>query len=329
MGRTRIGYSRALRSRAFQRVSRQGLEWLESSRLTRLGWLVHAFSTRRGGVSRPPAAGLNLGFSNADRRSRVEANRRLFLEALGAGEFSLAELRQVHSAAIYQAVATPTGNLKYRPRGSERISRAAPRAPRGPGREGRKAGDALLTDEPGILLSVRSADCVPVLLVDPRKRAVAALHAGWRGALERVAERTLREMRRELGSRPPDILAVIGPSIRACCYEVGEEVHDAFLSRFVVGERFFRKPTQPSAIAGRHPLGLLTAEPPGHGTWDAPRVHLDLAAVARAQLEGAGVPPANIEVAEFCTACRTDLFFSYRKEGSRTGRMMAVVGIRP
>jgi YfiH family protein len=170
---------------------------------------------------------------------------------------------------------------------------------------------------------------MPVLLIDPRKRAVAAAHAGWRGALTRLVEKTVGEMRREFGSRPRDILAAVGPSIRACCYEVGEEVHDAFSSRFAKPERFFRKPTQPSSTAERYPLGFLAAEPPGHGTADAPRVHLDLAAVARAQLEDAGVPLANIDVAEFCTACRTDLFFSHRREGSRTGRLMAVIGIRP
>jgi len=303
------------------------LQWLESSRLSRISWLVHAFSTRCGGVSRPPAAGLNLGFTDSDRRARVEANRRLFLEALGAGEFSLAELRQVHSAAIYRAAGTPRGNLQYCPAGCGPI-RGATGASLGAAPEGRRPGDALLTDQHGVLLSVRSADCMPVLLVDRRKRVVAAVHAGWRGALARVVEKTVGEMRREFGSRPPDILAAIGPSIRTCCYEVGAEVHDAFSSRFARPERFFRKPVQPSSTAERYPLAFLAAEPPGHGTADAPRVHLDLAAVARAQLEGAGVPLANVEVAEFCTACRAALFFSHRREGSRTGRLMAVIGIR-
>jgi copper oxidase (laccase) domain-containing protein len=123
-------------------------------------------------------------------------------------------------------------------------------------------------------------------------------------------------MRRVFGTRPRDLLGAIGPSIRACCYEVGEEVQEKFLSRFDQGERFFRKMPRPApTIAERYPK--------------APALHLDLVAVARAQLESAGVAPAHIEVADFCTACRTDLFFSHRKEGSGTGRMMALIGIRP
>ena len=309
-----------LASQAFKFVSRQGLEWLECVRLLRLPWLLHAFSTRRGGVSNPPAAELNLGFVEGDRRANVEENRRRFLQQLGADGFSLAMLRQVHSARIYQVVEGLSGRVEYRPSGF-----ALPKL-----LENRlAAGDGLLTNQAGILLSIRTADCLPILLVELQHHAIAAVHVGWRGALAHMVEKAVGEMRRVFGSRPADLLAALGPSIRSCCYEVGEEVVAAFCARFANGEKFFRKApsTTPPTTAGSDPLLLSsTLRPEKHA---APATFLDLGAVARAQLCCAGVRPANISVAEFCTACRTDLFFSHRKERGRTGRTMAIIGIRP
>jgi YfiH family protein len=199
--------------RSFRFVTGGGLEWSECSRFARLPWLLHAFSTRRGGVSKSPAASLNLGFVDTDRRANVERNRFLFFKQVGAQHYSLAWLRQIHSAAGYQVGRTSGGKLEYRPSGYTAPSVSNPQVP---------AGDALMTDQPGVLLSVRCADCLPVLLVDPRCRAVAAVHAGWRGALQRVVEKTVGVMRSVFGSDPRRILAALGPSIRACCYSVGE-----------------------------------------------------------------------------------------------------------
>ncbi len=259
----------------------------------------------------------------SDRRANVEENRRLFCERLGAERFSLAALRQVHSAQIYQVVRGKCGTPEYRPSGF-----AAPRRPN----DRLPAGDSLLTDQAGFLLSVRSADCLPVLLVDPRHRAVAAVHAGWRGALERLVEKTVGETRRLFGSRPQDLLAAIGPSIRVCCYEVGEEVVEAFRGRFKKPDAFSIEPPpgdMPGAPARPFSLSFLSAQLPGRGAGKTRKFRLDLVAVVRDQLQSAGVIRSNIQVSDLCTACRTDLFFSYRKEGSRTGRMMAVIGIRP
>jgi hypothetical protein len=208
-------------------------------------------------------------------------------------------------------------------------------------REQLPAGDALLTDQPGILLSVRGADCLLVVLADPRQRVVAAVHAGWRGALDRVIEKVVGEMRRSFSSRPEQLLVALGPSIRACCYEVGEEVVDAFHGRFQRADLFFQRvlgapkagsnadlSLKPAAFQrGKdHAPAFLDAQPPGHRT--STTTHLDLVAVARAQLQEAGVNARHISVAEFCTACRSDLFYSHRGEGPRTGRVMAVIGIR-
>ncbi len=169
-----------------------------------------------------------------------------------------------------------------------------------------------------------------MLLVDPKKRAIAAVHAGWRGALARVIEKTVGEMRRLLGSRPSQLIAALGPSIRACCYEVGQEVVETFSSRYPRGEKFFIPPQRPSLASVRiHAGTFLFPHPPGHEPPDPPRAHLDLVAVAREQLLSGGLASRHIHVAEYCTACRTDLFYSYRREGGRAGRTMAVIGIRP
>ena len=305
----------------FKLVAGRGLTWLNCAGLSRLPWLLHAFSTRLGGTAGGYAPGLNLGFTANEPRARVERHRRRFFAALGAGEFALASLRQIHSAHVYLVERDSGGGLEYHPAGC-----AFPDRPSQP----LLPGDSLVTAQPGILLSIRTADCLPVLLVDPEHRAVAAVHAGWRGALARVIEKTVGEMRRLMGSRPSQLIAALGPSIRACCYEVGEEVVEAFTSRYLQGDKFFvNSPRASRTFIRLHAAAFLSAHTPGHEPPDPPRARLDLVAVAREQLLSGGLTPRHIHVAEYCTACRTDLFYSYRREGSRAGRMMAVIGIRP
>ncbi|MGH9448601.1 MAG: polyphenol oxidase family protein, partial [Terriglobia bacterium] len=164
---------------------------------------------------------------------------------------------------------------------------------------------------------------------DLRGRVVAAVHSGWRGALKRITEKTVGEMRRIFGSKPGDLIAALGPSIRSCCYEVGQEVVDAFCGEFVRGEEFFRKSLSGAGegIAPAAPT-FLSLTPPGHVLPPRPFFYLDLVAAARDQLKSAGVPGRHIEVMDFCTSCQNSMFFSYRKEGAAAGRMMAVIGIR-
>jgi hypothetical protein len=301
-------------------VLRGGLGWLESVRLSRLPWLVHAFSTRRGGLSQAPCAGLNLGFTESDQRTRVEQNRRCFLDRLGAKDFALASARQVHSSHSLLVTRDQEDQLAYQWPGAGDFIAAATLLP---------AGDGLITAAPGILLTMRIADCLPVLLVDPQRRVVAAVHAGWRGALARVIEKAVGDMRRAFGSDPSDLIAALGPSIRACCYEVGEEVVEAFHATFADADRFFQPlAKRPEPATDRHAILFLSAYPPGHAPEHLPAARLDLTAVARHQLSSAGVKPAHILVADYCTACRTDLFFSHRREGGRTGRQAAAIGIR-
>jgi purine-nucleoside/S-methyl-5'-thioadenosine phosphorylase / adenosine deaminase len=314
-----VCYIENLGGQNFKIVSRRGMKWLAWNPRAPRALFLDAFSTRAGGAGRAPATGLNLGFTAGEARSRVRKNRQEFLAALGAGKFQLAEVHQIHSTLVYRVRRGESGRLQYLPCGY-----ALPETP-----QPLPEGDALITDEPGILLCVRSADCVPILLMDPERRAVAAVHAGWKGMLGGIAEKTVGEMRRLFDSRPAAMMAAIGPSVRACCYEVSEDLAAAFSGAFAAGDRLVRKPPKGRSGTDPYPPAFLSPAPPGHGPDGAPRPHLDLVAAAEYQLRRAGLLPSHIDVADFCTTCRTDLFFSHRKEGSHTGRMMAVVGIHP
>jgi len=280
------------------------LQILESPALSRLNWLSHGFSTRPGGSSELDGGRvLNLGFTDWDSRESVLENRRKFFGAIGAGRMRAVALRQIHSDIPHRVVA----------------SRLQPDDP--------PQGDALFTREPGVLLVVQTADCVPILLADTKRRAVAAIHAGWRGTLRRIAAKTLGRMQMELGTNPKDVIAALGPGIGRCCYEVGSDVAREFHAQFPQAREWFDGPLDALASGENDPnwLPWLTMRPPGHPP-PSPRVNLDLIAANGAILAHAGVPPRQISASGFCTSCRADLFFSYRRERS-TGRLMAAIGI--
>jgi YfiH family protein len=278
--------------------------------LAQLEWAVHGFSTRKGGASILDGEHvLNLGFTDWDARASVEANRKLFLAALGAKKMDLAVLHQIHSDVIHHVQKPSDMPLR---------------------------GDALISNMPGVLLGVQTADCVPVLLADTRCRAVAAIHAGWRGTLARIAAKTLGRMSMAFGTRPADVVAAIGPAIHRCSYEVGPEVAQAFAGQFPHARDWFDVPHELSSgmqdgeiVAGEgpNPLKWLLMTPPGHDP-PPPSVQLDLVDANRWQLVDAGLRAANISSSDLCTACNTDLLFSHRRELGHTGRMMAVLGIR-
>lgn len=318
-------YSRNVAAEAFKIVSSNGRAWVECNALAEIPWLVHAFGTRKGGALPPKSAGRNSELAGAARSLGNGQEGHRFLQALVPGRFPLAVLRQTHSATVYRALCDSGSSVQYQLAGNPVPDRdQRPRT---------RSGDALIADSAGIFLGIRVADCVPILMVDPDRRAVAAVHAGWRGALNRIVEKAAGEMCRMFGSRPRDLLAAVGPSIRSCCYEVGEELVDAFCGAFPEGEAFFHKVAatpEELRMALRYQTLFTLQAPPGHQMEDSfSKVHLDLAAAVRYQLEHAGVPGNQIHVADYCTACRTDLFFSYRKEGAMAGRMMTVIGMRP
>lgn len=279
---------------------------LLSRDLKDIPWLVHGFSTRKGGAS--PAYGgnsLNLGFTEEDTRTRVEANRKKFLiaaeAATGGKAWPLVALKQVHSDLIHVV-----------------RSRTATRL----------VGDGVVTDVPGVALAVQTADCFPIILVDRRNRAVGVFHAGWRGTVKRIAEKGLGIMRLEYGTLPRDVTAAIGPGIGACCYKVGDDLKLEFESQFAYSRELFHEVFESDPVREKYPMLFLSARAPGHSDF-GPQIHLDLADANRRQLLAAGIPESQIEVMKHCTACGTKTLFSYRAERGKTGRMMAVVGIKP
>lgn len=278
---------------------------------------MHGFSTRVGGFSRVYGKGdLNLGFTQHDSRTAVEKNRAAFLRELGAvtrkhsskktveSLWPLITLRQIHSDIIHCVDSVPDLTGK-----------------------GQLVGDGLITETPGLLLAIQTADCIPVIIVDAKRHAVGVFHAGWRGTVKRIVEKGVGEMVRRFGSRPRDIKAAIGPGISGCCYEVGEEVRTKFESQFAYAASLFREVKESDPVREKYPLLFLTARAPGHS--ELPRkIFLDLIEANRQQLISAGVPKKNIGSSGLCTNCRPELLFSYRAEKGKTGRTMGVAGIR-
>ena len=281
--------------------------------MSKFPWLVHGFSTRLGGFSRAYGGdALNLGFTKDDSRTAVKRNRAAFLRQLGATSkpgrgarngshhSPLISLRQIHSDIIRFVDSPPESQL---------------------------AGDGLITATPGLLLGIQTADCLPIILVDPKRRAVGVFHAGWRGTVKRIVEKGVGEMRRHFGSLPRDLKAAIGPGIRGCCYQVGTEVREKFDSQFAYEAKLFREVEEADPVREKYPMLFLTARAPGHSVLPK-KIFLDLVEANRQQLLAVGVPAKSIEASPLCTNCRTDLLFSYRAEKGKTGRMMGVVGIR-
>jgi polyphenol oxidase len=280
------------------------LSVLGSKPLSHVPWLIHGFSTRRGGFSRQYGGGtLNLGFTRDDSGVTVRRNRQLFLEKLGAlrGKrlWPLVTLRQIHSDLIHSIASPPPHQL---------------------------TGDGLITAAPEVLVAVQAADCLPVILVDVQHRVVGAFHAGWRGTLKRIMEKAVGEMQRLFSSEPGRIKAAIGPGIHGCCYEVGPEVREKFESQFVYASNLFREAKLSDPDRDK-PLSFLYARPPGHDSKPM-SLFLDLVEANRRQLIAAGIAPTNITTSRLCTACHRDLLFSYRGDKAVTGRMLGAVGIR-
>ncbi|HSE25995.1 MAG TPA: peptidoglycan editing factor PgeF [Pyrinomonadaceae bacterium] len=246
---------------------------------------VNGFSTRRGGVSQMPHDALSLAGFNEDSAENILENRRRFLK-LFSGEWALAGCWQVHGADI---------------RVVHELEEARPAE--------NQLGDtiycdAIVSDTPGVLAGVKTADCVPILLGDAKTGAFAAVHAGWRGTLLTVVQIAVGRLVSEFGVHPANLRVAIGAAAGPCCYEVGQDVIDAFTKKFEYGTELFK------------------ATRPGHAL-------VDLLTANRLQLMSAGVKRERIHSAPICTMCRTDLFFSYRKEKDvhgKVGRLMSVIG---
>jgi YfiH family protein len=254
-----------------------GVSYYSCRAFEELPGLHHGFSTRHGGIPGAPACSLNLGNSTWDSAERVNGNRHRFLSAVHLQEAHLVTLHQVHSDRVHII---------------KEIF----------GQGNKSEGDALITKVEGIALSVQIADCLPVLIADPVKKVVAAVHSGWRGTLKGIALKTVQEMQNAFGSNPEHLLVAVGPGIRACCFEVGQEVADAFNHEY-------------PGCALTKPMKAR----PG-------KFLLDLPNALEIQFQTAGIPPNNRHDLAACTRCNPNEFFSYRAEGPSSGRMMAVIG---
>ena len=249
--------------------------------------LTNGFSTRFGGVSPMPQTALNLAGFNEDAAENILENRRRFLKLFGDG-WNLAgcwqmhgtDVRVVQDAAEAKPAKDATGDTIY--------------------------CDAVVSNAPHVLVGVKTADCVPILIGDPKTGSFAAVHAGWRGTFAGVVLYAIERLTKEYQAQSSDFRVAIGPAAAACCYEVGSEVIDGFRERFPGSD------------------DLFTPTRDGHAL-------IDLVKANRDQLIEAGVDPERIQAAPFCTMCRTDLFFSYRREKrlhGKVGRLMAVIGRR-
>lgn len=272
-------------TQGFSRHQAGRLVYLTADLLSATGLVRHGFSTRQGGVSTGAVTGLNLGFKHGAARE-VQENRRLFLTALGLDPQAVVAGQQVHGTHVARVTALDAG------RGASAWE------------EGIPATDALVTAVPGLPLSVYTADCVPLLLLDPVRRVVGAVHAGWRGSVDGAALAALAEMAAAYGTRPQDVLVAIGPSIGPCCYEVDERVLAPLKSHFAFWPQ------------------VTAANRPGH--W-----RLDLWELNRRQLLAAGVRAEHIAVARLCTSCQVADFYSHRAEKGRTGSLAAVIALEP
>lgn len=243
---------------------------------------VQAFvTTRRGGVSQSPFDNSNLSYAVADQPDHVTQNRLLLAETLGISLSRCCIPQQTHSATIH--VITPADIGKG----------SSPDAPTIP------STDGLVTDLRETCLMVFSADCVLTLLYDTQRHIIGATHGGWRGTAQRIAAKAVQTMQRHFGSHPDDIRVGIAPAIRACCYEVGEDVSTVFRQTFSYADQCL------------------------HWRADSQKYHVDLHHATRLQLEEVGVRPSHIEVKEICTYCHADTFFSSRHGRGITGRFAA------
>jgi polyphenol oxidase len=258
---------------------KNGIAYYACQAIEELSDFHHGFSTRRGGLPDSFGSSLNLGYTQWDSPERVDANRRRFLAALNLDQTRLATLRQIHSDRVHII---------------EDVSRQG----------NQSEGDALVTQCENIAIAVLTADCLPILVADPLKKVAAVVHSGWRGTLARILQKTIQEMECAFKCNPAQLIAAIGPGIRACCFEVDEDVTSLFEQEY-------------PGCCLKTPVGAQ----PGKG-------FLDLSKALEIQLNQAGIKPENSYDLGACTRCNTSDFFSFRAEGKNSGRMMAMIGIR-
>lgn len=255
---------------------------LRSELLSAVPGVIHGLTYRIEGMGKADG---NIGYSGSRDKEDAWQMRQAWCEAIGVDPERMVLVGQVHGADVIEARPEHAG------------AGASPGCP--------QAGyaDALMTDQPDLVLTTLHADCQPILLVDPERPAIAAIHAGWRGTVQDIAGATVRAMRDAYGSDPANILAFLGPGIGGCCNEVGPEVTAAWRDQ----------------AKDLGPLAELAVTKPG------PKEHLDIPRANALLLQRAGLQPEHIEVSAICTKCSTDDWFSHRGQGPTTGRQASMI----
>lgn len=266
---------------------REGIPYLSFPALEETQTVIHGFSTRLGGVSRGDCATMNFAGNRGDDPANIRENYRRMGTALGFAPERMVLSQQTHTTNIRQVTEADAGKGYCRDRDYHDI-------------------DGLMTDVPGLILVTSYADCVPLLFVDPVRRAVAASHSGWRGTVARMGCHTVEALKENYGCRPENLIVGIGPSICETCYEVSEDVAEAFAEEF-----------------GGQTEGILrkTSKKPG-------KYQLNLQKANERILTEAGVRPEHIHVTDICTCCNKDVLFSHRGSQGRRGNMAAFLGLR-
>lgn len=262
---------------------------IESPLLQEIRGLRHGFSTRKGGVSREHLSSLNLGFNLGDERENVLENFRILGSLFEAKPEDFVLTQQTHSINVRRVGKEDRGKGIFRERNYTDV-------------------DALITNEEGVILTAFSADCVPILFYDKGHRAIASCHSGWRGTHGRILARVIEAMQREFSSKPEEIYIAIGPSICKNCYEVSEDVGEAFLEAF---------PALREETKNASPIERVSEE----------KFHIDLWELNRIIALEAFIPPENISISGYCTMERPDLFFSHRYSQGRRGVQGAFISL--
>ena len=262
-------------------LQKNGVTFLAAEGFLAAGGVAHGFSTRLGGISEGIFASLNLGTARGDNPERVQENYRRFCRAVGTDVNRLVTTSQVHGDVIRTATSKDIKSDLFLPNGYE--------------------CDGLITNEPGLALTIYSADCIPVLLYDPAKRVIAAVHAGWRGTARNIAGKAVQKMQQNYGCRPEDILAAIGPGISQCCFETHADVPDAMVE--ALGDS-----------TKQHIIDLKNG-----------KFRVNLKGINATLLMHAGVSFDHIEVSADCTACLNEKYWSHRVTQGQRGSQAAMI----
>lgn len=271
----------------FRNVERGGVPYLSFKALEDTGMVINGFSTRLGGASKGRFATMNFSYSRKDDPADVLENFTRMADTLGVERDRMVVSYQTHTTNVRRVTREDEGKGVIRERDYRNV-------------------DGLITDVPGITLVTFYADCVPLYLVDQVHHAIGLSHSGWRGTVRRMGQVTMDAMKEAFGTRPEDVTACIGPSICRDCFEVGEEVAEAFADAF--------DPKYRDAL-------YRANEKPG-------KYQLDLWKANEIIFQEAGVPKEQIHTTNICTMCNSDYLFSHRRVGEERGNLAAFLSIR-